>query len=65
MAGEPCGAERETEDGAEMIFKLAGDGSFDAPMAGIVDARSQLVGEELAPMLEKFDSEDSDVFQRF
>src|SRR6267143_2890218 len=65
VAGEPCGAERETEDGAEMIFKLAGDGSFDAPMAGIVDARSHLVGKEVALMLEKFDSEDADVFQGF
>jgi hypothetical protein len=65
VAGEPGGAKRETEDSAEVILKLAGDGAFDGPVAGIVDARSHFVGEKHALMLEKFDSEDSDVFQRF
>jgi len=64
VAGEPRGAERETENGAKMVLKLAGDGAFDGPMAGIVDPRGHFVGEELALMLEKFDSQDADVFQR-
>jgi hypothetical protein len=65
VAGEPRGAERKAERGAKMVLKLAGDGAFDGPMAGIVDPRGHFVGEELALMLEKFDGEHSDVFQRF
>src|SRR6266403_52655 len=60
VAGGSRGAEREAEDGAEMILKLAGDGAFDGPVAGIVDARGHFVGEELAFALEKFDGEDAD-----
>src|SRR6266403_1973189 len=39
VAGESRGAEREAEDGTEVILKLAGDGPFDGPMTGIVDSR--------------------------
>ena len=62
VAGRSRGAEREAEDGAEMILKLACDGTFDGPVAGIVDARSHFIGEELALVFEKFDGEDADVF---
>lgn len=44
---------------------MAGDGAFNRPMAGIVDARSHFVGEEIALMFKKFDGEDTNVFQRF
>src|SRR5260370_41917256 len=65
MAGGSGGAEREAEDGAKMILELAGDGAFDGPVAGIVDARGHFVGEELALVFEKFDGEDADVLQGF
>jgi len=65
MAGKTCGAERNAEDGAEMVFELACDCAFDGPMAGIVDARSHFVGEEAAIMFEEFDGENADVFQGF
>ncbi len=42
-----CGsrrAEGKAEDGAEVIFELAGDGAFDGPVAGIVDAGGHFVG---------------------
>ncbi len=61
VAGRSCGAKGETEDGAEMILELAGDGAFDGPMAGIVDARCHFVGEELAPVFEKFKGEHANV----
>jgi len=39
------GAQREAEYGAKMIFELAGDGAFNSPVAGIVDARRHFVDE--------------------
>jgi hypothetical protein len=65
MAGGSCGAEREAKDGAEMVLELAGDGAFDGPVAGIVDAGSHFVGEEFALAFEEFDGEDADVLERF
>src|SRR6266850_1246004 len=65
MAGESRGAEGHAKDGAEMIFELAGDGAFDGPVAGIVNARSHFVGEEQAIVLEKLDGEDTDILQGF
>jgi hypothetical protein len=62
IAGGARGAEGKAEDGAEMILKLAGDGAFDGPVAGIVDARGHFVGEESAGVFEEFDGEDADVF---
>jgi len=59
------GAEREAENGAEMVFELAGDGAFDGPVAGIVDTRSHFVGEKLALVFEEFESEDAGVFHGF
>src|SRR5260370_974177 len=46
-----------------MIFELAGDGAFDGPMTGIVDARSHFVDEEFALMVKKFKGEDADGFK--
>jgi hypothetical protein len=62
VAGGAGGAEREPQDGAEMVLELAGDGAFDGPVAGIVDARGHFVGEESAAGFEEFDGEDTDVF---
>ena len=58
-------AERQAGYRAEMIFKLAGDGAFDTPVAGIVDTGSHLVGEQLAVTFEEFDGEDADVIESF
>src|SRR5258708_17339342 len=65
VAGGCGGAEREAEDGAQMILKLAGDGAFDGPVAGIVDARSHFVNEKFPLVLKEFKGEDADVFQGF
>ena len=65
MAGKTCGAERNAEDGAEMVFELACDCAFDGPMAGIVDARSHFVDEKFTLMLKKFKGKHADVFQGF
>src|SRR5258707_7226925 len=65
VAGGSRGAEREAEDGAEMVLELAGDGAFDGPVAGIVNTWSQFVGKEFATVFEKFDGEDADVFDGF
>src|SRR5438094_9564119 len=48
-----------------MVFKLAGDRSFDGPVAGIVDARRHLVGQQAALVLEKLDGQYADILQRF
>src|SRR5712692_2006879 len=48
-----------------MVLELAGDGAFDGPVAGIVDARSHFVDEKLSLMFKEFKGEDADVFQRF
>src|SRR6266404_3366081 len=65
MAGESRGAEGEAEDRAEMIFELAGNGAFDGPVAGIVDARGHFVGEQAAIVLEELDGEDADILEGF
>ena len=65
VSGRAGRAEREAENGAEMVLELAGDGTFDGPMAGIVDARGHFIGEEFTLMFEKFDGEDAGVFQGF
>src|SRR5712692_9306171 len=48
-----------------MVLELAGDGAFDGPVAGIVDARSHFVDEKLSLMFKEFKGEDADVFQGF
>src|SRR5258708_18306672 len=47
-----------------MVFELAGDGTFDRPVAGIVDARRHFVGQETAVTFEQFDGEDSHVVEK-
>ena len=48
-----------------MVFKLRGVGAFDGPVAGVVDARRHLVGEEMGAADEELDGEDADVFEAF
>jgi hypothetical protein len=61
VAGGSSGAEGKAEDGAEMIFELAGNGAFDGPVAGIVNAGRHFVGEKFALVLEELDGEDADI----
>src|SRR5438093_1468408 len=48
-----------------MILKLASHGAFDAPMAGIVDARRHFICEQAAFAFEKLDGKDADVIECF
>ena len=65
MAGESRGAEGHAEDGAKMIFELAGDRAFDGPVARIVDARGHFIGEEVAIVFKELDGENTDIFEGF
>jgi len=65
MASRTCGPKREAEYRAKVILELAGDRSFDGPVAGIVDARSHLIGEQPAVVLKELDGQNADVFQGF
>src|ERR1700682_4727544 len=58
------GAERQPHDRAEMVFELTGYSAFDGPVAGIVDARRHLVGQQAAFLLKKFDGQDTNVIKR-
>lgn len=61
------GAERQVQQGAEMIFELRGFGAFDGPVTGVVDAWGHFVGDEFAGFSvvygEKLDGEDADVLE--
>ncbi len=51
------------EDGAQVVLELAGVGSLDGPVAGVVDAGCDLVGEELTADFEQLDREHPDVVE--
>lgn len=55
-------AERQAGNGAYMLFELADDAGGLRPVAGIVDARGHLVGDQ-APVgkREEFDADDADI----
>src|SRR5215469_15139392 len=63
MASRTCGPKREAEYRAKMILELAGDGSFDGPVAGIMDARRHLIGEQPSVVFKELDGQTADVFQ--
>jgi len=48
-----------------MVFKLAGDGALDGPVAGIMNAGSHFVGKETAIVFEELDGEDTDIPEGF
>src|SRR5882762_6722768 len=48
-----------------MVFKLAGDGALDGPVARIMNAGSHFVGEEAAIVFEELDGEDTDIPEGF
>ena len=46
-----------------MVFKLAGDRAFDAPMPGIVNAGRHLVCQKSVGRVEKLDRENANVIE--
>src|SRR5678815_3278557 len=48
-------AQGESQNGAEMVLELAGDGAILRPVAGVVHAWRHLVCEQLIPNLEPLD----------
>src|SRR3984893_17902985 len=55
------GAERQVEDGAQVILELTGDGTLDGPVSGVVHARRHLVGDEPAAAHEELDGQDAGI----
>src|SRR5277367_6203372 len=60
----PGAAERQVAYGAKMVFELAGDAAFDAPMSRVVDSRRHLIGNQAPFHHEKFNGKYSDVAER-
>ena len=56
-------SEWPAQHGTEVLLELAGVRALDRPVAGVVDARRQLVGQELAIVLEQLDREHADVVE--
>ena len=51
------GAERSAGDGADMLFELVADTAVLGPVAGIMDARSDLVDQQdVVAKVEQFDA---------
>src|SRR5579872_109184 len=56
-------SERQARNRPEVILELAGFGALDGPVARVVDARRNLIHEQLAGALEQLDREHADVFE--
>src|SRR6266480_3153250 len=56
-----CGAERQVEDGAQVILDLTGGGALDGPVSGVVHARRHLVDDEPAAAHEELEREDAGI----
>ncbi len=63
VAARLRGAERQIEDGAQVILELAGDRALDGPVAGVMHARRHLVGDQPAALHEELDGEDAGVME--
>src|SRR4051794_9386838 len=50
-------AERQVEDGAQVVLELARLRAFDSPVARVVYARSHLVGDQSPSLHEELDGE--------
>ena len=55
----------EVENGAEAVLELRCVGAFDGPVAGVVDARGHLVGNERVALDEELDGENANIVERF
>ncbi len=63
MADGSGAAQRQPENGTQMIFELAGFGALDGPVAGVVDTRCHFVGNEPPAMHEELDRQDAGVVE--
>ena len=58
------GAKRPAGDGADMLFELVADAAVLGPVAGVVDARGDLVDQKhVVSEVEQFDAQNADVIQ--
>src|SRR6185437_12585780 len=60
-AASPGRAERQIEDGAQMVLELAGLCALDGPVTGVVDAGSHLVGDQASGAHEELDGQNASV----
>ena len=59
-------AQRPSGNRTDMLFELADHAGFQGPMAGIMDARSDLIDQQLAfACHEEFDTENAGIVQCF
>ena len=59
-------AQRPAGEGADMLFELVADAAVLGPVAGVVDARRDLIDQQQAAAeVEQFDADHSDVIQPF
>src|ERR1700733_1197970 len=56
-------AERQIEDGTQVILELARDRALDGPVAGVMHPRRHLVGYQPPPPHEELDGEDAGVME--
>ena len=56
-------AERQPGDGPQVLLELAGLGALDRPVAGVVHAGRDLVGQQLVADLEQLDGHHADVVE--
>src|SRR5215470_7332813 len=54
-------AERQAENGAQVVLELAGGRTLDGPVTGVVHARSHLVGDQPAAAHEELDGQNTAV----
>ena len=62
-AAERAAPERLSRDGPDVGLELAGLGALDRKVTGVVDARRDLVREEVAVSLEELEREDADMIE--
>src|SRR6266853_2110880 len=61
VAERSRGAERQVEDGTQVIHELTGGGALDGPVSGVVHPRRHLVGDEPAAAHEELDGQDAGI----
>src|SRR4051794_14676069 len=59
VAASACGAERQAEDGTQMILELAGFRALEGPVTGVVHTRCHLVRNEPAAADEELDGQNA------
>ncbi len=64
-AARPSRAQRQAQNGTQVILELRALGAFDRPVPGIVDPGRHFVGQQRVANLKQLQCEDADVAQRF